>query len=138
MQAAIRALIDSYCTTLSEQIAEATGHVDNLNHNCTDHQTTLNRLLDIVHQITGLSGSMGYPEISVHSAPLEKHIRGLDSAGTYPDNGELTRLFELFQPVKRLADRVTPEMSALYNADFSRIAAQDEDPTSGAKTHASK
>lgn len=123
MQAALRTLISSYCETLTDQIVEITGHLNDLQHCNADQKHALSRSLDLVHQITGLSGSMGYSEISEKSAPLEKYIRSLDTAGTCPDDAQLSQLLELFQALKDLTQAVTPEASALYDVDFRQIAA---------------
>lgn len=122
MQVAIRALIKSYCDTLADQMIEIAGLIDDLKHHRDNQAAALNRALDIVHQITGLSGSMGYPEISVEAAVLEKFIRGFDASGTSPNDAELARLAGLFETMKDLTDKVTPEASALHNADFNRFA----------------
>lgn len=122
MQVAIRALIKSYCDTLANQMVEIAGHLEDLKHQRGDAAAALTRSLDIVHQITGLSGSMGYPEISVKAAELEKFIRGFESAGTCPNDTEVAHMAGLFQTMKDLTDKVTPEASALHNADFNRFA----------------
>ena len=122
MQDALRALIENYCATLARQVEEIAGHLESAGAGA-DALTPLRAALDPVHQISGLSGTMGYKAISDCSMELERFMRRFDENDQAPAAKDLQVIGTLFETLSQQAAAVEPENSTLYHADLSAIAA---------------
>ncbi len=122
MQDALRALIENYCTTLARQVNEIAGHIEHMKYGA-DALAPLGSALDLVHQISGLSGTMGYSEISTCSMELEKTLRRFEDTGQKPSTNDMAAIGEMFQTLSERAGNAVPERSTLYDADLSALSA---------------
>ena len=122
MQDALRALIENYCTTLARQVGEIAGHVEHMRRG-PDVLAPLRPALDLVHQISGLSGTMGYAEISDCAMEFEKFMRRFDEDGRIPSADDLIKISAHFDMLAKRAAAVTPQQSTLYDADLSALTA---------------
>ena len=76
----------------------------------------------VTHQVKGAAGSIGFPEIGRAAAVLDENLKALQKqAGDVPQD-QLRVCVELSGELQRLARGTTPEMSALYDADLSKLA----------------
>ena len=122
MQDALRALIENYCATLARQMNEIAGHLDDMN-GTGDTLASLSAALDPLHQITGLSGTMGYKPISDTAMELETFMRRFEESEEAPTASDLAAISSMFEGLSQQAMAVEPENSTLYNADLSALAA---------------
>lgn len=79
-------------------------------------------ILDIAHQVKGSSGSMGFREVSAAAAALEAQLKSMRGAQTGMHREEMRAVGGLIDDFKRLAGEATPERSALYSIDISKLA----------------
>ena len=123
MQEALRDLIVRYCENLAEQVSEVSQllHALDAGSGGDEH---IARALDLTHQMTGLSGSMGYPAVSTAAAILEKQLRLFEDTASLPNRSERAELLAQFGQLQSLAADVTPERSGLFNVDPSQFAVQ--------------
>jgi chemotaxis protein histidine kinase CheA len=120
MQDALRALIENYCTTLARQMNEIAGHIGHM-EDCADTMASLRSALDLVHQISGLSGTMGYAEIGGAAIQLETFMRRFEDGSARPSAEDCAAIAKLFEELARHAGGAAPEHSTLYHADLSAL-----------------
>ena len=122
MQDALRALIDNYCVTLACQMKEIAGHLEDMSAT-GDALAPLCAALDPLHQISGLSGTMGYKPISDTAMQLETFMRRFEENDEPPTAGDIAAISSMFERLSQQAMAVEPENSTLYHADLSALAA---------------
>ena len=126
---ALRAIITRHCAWLEVQVEEidaalsaeaGDGHGDE----------TVEKLHELVHQITGASGTVGFHEVSSVSADLEKHLKSLrDREVTAFSGSERLKAVELFDRLRRVIAGVSPDRSTLYNTDIKKVGGPRWDMT---------
>jgi HPt (histidine-containing phosphotransfer) domain-containing protein len=76
--------------------------------------TKLGHALEIVHQIKGTSGSIGFREVSSAAEALEAHLKSLAARRDADTPDEATaRAWDLLARLQEDADRAEPERSTL-------------------------
>ena len=121
MQYALRALIENYCATLSRQVNEI-GDLLGQTNSDTCVLAPLGSALDVVHQISGLSGTMGFTEVGTSALELEQFMRRFVDDGRIPSVDDLAVISTLFKTLSQRASGVEPVQSTLYHADLSGFA----------------
>jgi HPt (histidine-containing phosphotransfer) domain-containing protein len=121
-QEQLRALLRRHHGTIVEQ-AEAVGRhfADGIQDEPSmGHHVAC--MLDIAHQIKGSSGSMGFRDVSAAAAALETQLKALRGGNSAMAREEMRAVEGLIDDFKRLAREATPERSALYSIDISKLA----------------
>jgi HPt (histidine-containing phosphotransfer) domain-containing protein len=121
MNTALNPLIENYCNGLAESVPEIAGCLDRLRDGTGDAAAHYERALDLVHQINGMSGTMGYPQISDAARELEHYMRKAGAEDGL-EASSLHQMFKLFMSFETLAICATPEMSRLFNVDLAQFA----------------
>lgn len=122
MQDAFRALIDNYCVTLARQLDDISRYLDAADRRQGDSSAALEGVLDLSHQIAGLSGTMGYAHVGTAAAELEAALVNR-SDGPEPSSPEgIAQIKALYDVLSHAASGVKPENSTLYNIDLSHLA----------------
>jgi len=76
----------------------------------------------LTHQVKGAAGSIGFPEIGRAAAGLDENLKTLQKqTGAVPQD-QLRACVELLGKLQGFAQGTTPDMSALYDADLSKLA----------------
>ena len=123
MQPALRALIERYCLTLDGQMHELEGFFSDFSGTAGAGPVDVSDALDLVHRITGIAGSMGYPAVSDAAAALERTLRIVDKADGIADAETTGNVMTLFSSLRLAAGMATPEASALNKADLGWLDA---------------
>lgn len=124
VQEQLRDLLLRHCATIRNQVAEIGLQLEQISEPHTDQLASIKSILGIAHQIRGTSGSMGFQDVSALAAALEGSLRGLEVGPSPLADERLQPAFELLQRLRDLARDTTPDMSPLYHADVSRLAAR--------------
>lgn len=80
---------------------------------------SIRNALEVVHQIKGTSGSMGYPALSAAAERLEGCLKGLAPRAGQISEGEFQSVMTCLRALEQQAQSTTPEASPLYNVDLS-------------------
>lgn len=122
MQEQLRALIARNHAKLMQQLTVVHQLLAQTDANGALPQAVLAEMEGVTHQVKGAAGSIGFPEIGRAAAVLDENLKALQKqAGAVPQD-QLRVCVELLGKLQRLARGTTPEMSALYDADLSKLA----------------
>ena len=122
MQEQLRALIARNHAKLMQQLTVVHQLLAQTDANGALPQAVLAEMEGVTHQVKGAAGSIGFPEIGRAAAVLDENLKALQKqAGAVPQD-QLRVCVELSGKLQRLARGTTPEMSALYDADLSKLA----------------
>lgn len=113
MQDEIRALLKRHCTTLNHEFDELCAALPPV----PSPRADLSQAIAVTHKIKGSSGSIGFADISASAAQLEQALKQAALTGRELGAVAMKNLAEL----EALVRGATPEMSRLYNADFTRF-----------------
>ena len=117
MQDQLRALISRHCTWLSSQVADIASALSGL----SDDPRAIRLAIELTHQITGTSGSMGFAGVSEQAGALENHLLDLEQQEGLPDGQQCAQILALFSALETASADLQPEMSSLFNADLSAL-----------------
>jgi HPt (histidine-containing phosphotransfer) domain-containing protein len=121
IQEQLRALLTRHCASINadvDMIARSLSQVLNPNAN---QSASIRKALEVVHQIKGTSGSMGYPALSAAAERLEGCLKGVEPQAGQISEGDLQPVMIYLRALEQQAQRTTPEVSPLYNVDLSRL-----------------
>jgi HPt (histidine-containing phosphotransfer) domain-containing protein len=122
MQEQLRALIARNHAKLMQQLTVVHQLLAQTDANGALPQAVIAEMEGVTHQVKGAAGSIGFPEIGRAAAVLDENLKALQKqAGDVPQD-QLRVCVELSGELQRLARGTTPEMSALYDADLSKLA----------------
>jgi HPt (histidine-containing phosphotransfer) domain-containing protein len=121
MQDQLRALIAKHCSWLSAQVADIAACMDHLNSGTSGGGADVRPAIELIHQISGTSGSMGFRAISERAMELEEHLLEIEKMNGLPDDARYARAHALFGALRDAANGVAPESSSLYNVDLARL-----------------
>jgi len=111
INAELRALVERHCQWLDASVGEIAVLLsrNEQDGSCASRQ----RAREIVHQIVGTSGSVGFAEVSAVAGELQAELR-VPSGGA-PDDGSAPprRVRDLLIRLQSAAVRATPECSSL-------------------------
>ena len=119
IQEQLRTLLTRHCASINadvDMIARSLSEVLNPNAN---QAASIRNALEVVHQIKGTSGSMGYPALSAAAERLEGCLKGLEPQAGQISEGEFQSVMTCLRALEQQAQRTTPEVSPLYNVDLS-------------------
>ncbi len=119
---ALKPIIERFCDGLQEKVTEIAGCLEQLAEGGEQGFSKFENALDLVHQISGLAGTVGYALLSEKAAALERLMRSASSTGTL-DAALFCEVRSDFEGLKALALSLTPEMSTLYHVDLRQFAA---------------
>lgn len=126
---ALRAIITRHCAWLEAQV-EAIDTALSAEPGDGRDRETVEALHELVHQITGASGTVGFHEVSDVSADLEKHLKSLrDQDPVDFSDSDRQQAVELFSRLKRVIAGVSPERSTLYDTDLKTVGGPRWDMT---------
>lgn len=115
VQQRVNEIITRHCVWMTAQIAQIecamTGEpgIDRL------RATQLGELRELVHQMTGSSGTVGFAEIGRTAALLEDHLVELmQSDGHQLSEHDASQLVGLLRDLKQMIAEARPETSTLY------------------------
>ena len=120
MQEQLRALVERHLVNLVEQLATVTELLTPKGGALAVAQVV--EAQAITHQIKGTAGSMGFPDIGAAAGALDEYLKTLATRTGPIPTVELQPALELLGTLRRIAEATTPAMSALYNAELSRLA----------------
>jgi chemotaxis protein histidine kinase CheA len=118
--------LSKHCTTINGQVDAIACSLHEVCCLRVDQAAPIKSALEIVHQIKGTSGSMGYSDVSAAAARLELCLKGLETPGGPVSSVQLEAALVLLGALQQMARSATPEMSPLYNADLSRLTDSHE------------
>jgi HPt (histidine-containing phosphotransfer) domain-containing protein len=122
MQEQLRALIARNHAKLMQQLAVVAHLLAQTDASGALPQAVIAEIESLIHQMKGAAGSIGFPEISHAAAGLDENLKALQKqAGAVPKD-QLWACVGLLDKLQRVAQGTTPEMSALYDADLSKLA----------------
>ena len=122
MQDALRTLIENYCAILAQQVNEIAGHLRDMEAGAAPAAPFADAL-DLVHQISGLGGTMGYRELSDAALALEGIMRKFEHSSETLLPEDLDSINAMFATVADLAGAAKPESSTLFNVDLDALTA---------------
>jgi HPt (histidine-containing phosphotransfer) domain-containing protein len=123
IQEQLRVLLTRHCASISADvdiIARSLSEVLNPNAN---QAASIKNALEVVHQIKGTSGSMGYPALSAAAERLEGCLKGLEPQAGRISEGDLQPVMTYLRALEQQGQSTTPEASPLYNVLNERAPA---------------
>jgi HPt (histidine-containing phosphotransfer) domain-containing protein len=120
IQEQLRALVERHLVNLVEQLATVTelltpkGGALAVAH-VVEAQA-------VMHQLKGTAGSMGFRDVGAAAGALDENLKTLAKRTGPIPTAELQPAQELLGTLRRIAEGTTPAMSALYDADLSKLA----------------
>ncbi len=121
MQDQLRALIAKHCSWLSAQVADIATCMDNLKSGDSGGAADVRKAIELTHQISGTSGSMGFRAVSARALELEEHLLEIEKMNDFHDDARYARARSLLGLLRDAAGGATPENSSLYNVDLARL-----------------
>ena len=121
MQDQLRALISRHCAWLTGQVSDIAAALGTLQARPGKSRDALRRAIELTHQISGTSGSMGFAEVSEAASDLEYHLLDVETRGLSVDGSEMTRILALFVALETVSSGLRAERSSLYDADLSGL-----------------
>jgi hypothetical protein len=112
----LRRLIERHCEVMRDSVAALGCHLDGLWPRSAASPEALRKAADIVHRLAGAGGSIGFHDVTDRARALERALLTVAVAEP-PAESERGRVMAAFRRLALLVDAVTPEASALYNAD---------------------
>jgi HPt (histidine-containing phosphotransfer) domain-containing protein len=85
-------------------------------------QSVIVEMEGLTHQLKGAAGSIGFPEIGRAAAILDDNLKVLQKQAGVVAADQLRSCVQLMHELQRVAYGTTPQMSALYDADLSKLA----------------
>ncbi len=122
MQEQLRALVERHLANLVVELARVS---ELLTPNSDTGALPLAQVVaaqEITHQLKGTAGSMGFSEIGATASALDENLKTLKKMPDPISAAQLQPALELLGSLRRIAESTTPAMSALYNADLSKLA----------------
>ena len=77
--------------------------------------------VELVHKVTGSSGSLGFRELSSAARDFEEALNESAKSDHAPDEPGIRELHRLFSQMQTLADQTKPEDSPLFGVDLSQV-----------------
>ena len=121
MQDQLRALISRHCAWLTGQISDIAAALGALEAGSGAPRDVLRQAIELTHQISGTSGSMGFAEVSEAASDLEYHLLDVETRGLAIDASEIARILALFVALETVSSGLRAERSSLYDADLSGL-----------------
>lgn len=123
MQDQLHALIASHCNWVRAQVSLIDEELSPVvaGQSTHWHQTVLTAR-ELTHQITGTSGTMGFPAVSVAAEALEDRLTDLGKGHMAPDKATLDELATLFGQLQELANTTSLEGSHLFGINLAEVA----------------
>jgi HPt (histidine-containing phosphotransfer) domain-containing protein len=122
MQEQLRCLIERHHTHLHEQIATVGRLLALQNEDRAHWGARVVEAQGITHQLKGTAGSMGFANVGAAANVLDESLKVLKSTQDSISPEQLDGSLVHLETLRRIAEQTTPEMSALYNADLSRLS----------------
>ena len=122
MQEQLRTLIERHLANLAEQLATVTGLLTPQDATGTVPVAQVVEAEGIMHQLKGTAGSMGFPDVSAAARELDDTLKVLMKRTEPVGAAELKPALEHLSALQHTAKASTPAVSALYNADLSKLA----------------
>lgn len=123
MQDQLHALIASHCSWVRAQMSLIEEELASVitGQSSHWHQSVLTAR-ELTHQITGTSGTMGFPAVSDAALALEDHLTDLGNGLTAPDRAIRNELATLFGQLQELANTTSLESSHLFGVNLAEVA----------------
>lgn len=123
MQDQLHALIARHCSWIRAQVSLIDEELSPVvaGQSTHWHQSVLTAR-ELTHQITGTSGTMGFPAVSVAAEALEDRLVVLGKGLTAPDKATLDALAILFGQLQELANTTSLEGSHLFGINLADVA----------------
>lgn len=123
MQDQLHALISNHCSWVRAQVQLIEdGLAPILGQTAGEPKPGLLEAREQTHQITGTSGTMGFPLVSSQARALEARLEVLaDSSGPVSAD-DLADIAMLLANLRHSVGDVSPESSSLFGVDLSQIA----------------
>jgi hypothetical protein len=122
LQEQLRALIVTNHAKLMQQVALVAELLAKTDANGALPQSVVAEVEGLTHQVRGAAGSIGFPEIGRAAAGLDESLKTLQKQAGAVRQDQLWACVGLLDKLQRVAQGTTPEMSALYDADLSKLA----------------
>jgi HPt (histidine-containing phosphotransfer) domain-containing protein len=78
IQEQLRVLLTRHCATISTHVDMIRRSLSEVLNSNANQAASIRNALEVVHQIKGTSGSMGYPALSAAAERLEQCLKGLE------------------------------------------------------------
>ncbi len=123
MQDQLHALISSHCNWVRAQVSLIDEELASViaSQSSHWHQSVLTAR-ELTHQITGTSGTMGFPAVSDAALALEDRLTDLGKGPTAPDQATCDQLATLFGQLQELANTTSLESSHLFGINLAEVA----------------
>jgi HPt (histidine-containing phosphotransfer) domain-containing protein len=122
MQEQLRALVERNHVKLIQQVAAVAQLLGQTDADGALPQIVIAQMEGLTHQLKGAAGSIGFPQIGEVAAVLDDNLKALQKQAGAVAADQLRSCEQLMDELQRVAYGTTPQMSALYNADLSRLA----------------
>jgi HPt (histidine-containing phosphotransfer) domain-containing protein len=122
IQEQLRALVERHLVNLGEELATATDLLTPKSGTGTLPLAQIIAAQEITHKLKGTAGSMGFSDIGAAASALDENLKTLKSLPDPITAEQLQPALELLGKLRSIAENTTPAMSALYNADLSKLA----------------
>lgn len=124
VQEQMRDILKRYCLKLLDQIEildRLLTQSGGIGNQCS---ATLASARIVTHEMKGTGGSLGFPDIAAAAAALDDDLRLLAKQDCISEH-QLQVTKEAFAHLQAIASQLTPERSALYDADLSPLASRE-------------
>ncbi len=122
IQEQLRALVERHLVNLGEELATATDLLTPKSDTGTLPLAQIIEAQEITHKLKGTAGSMGFSDIGATASALDEILKTLKTQPDPITPEQLQPALELLGKLRGIAENTTPAMSALYNADLSKLA----------------
>jgi len=122
IQEQLRALVERHLVNLGEELALATDLLTPKSDTGTLPLSQIIEAQEITHKLKGTAGSMGFSDIGASASALDEILKTLKTRPDPITAEQLQPVLELLVKLRGIAENTTPAMSALYNADLSKLA----------------
>ena len=117
----LQALLARHCASLTTEIP-LIGAKFSQTMLAGDHYGELAReTVEMVHKVTGSSGSLGFRELSSAARNFEEALNESAKSGDAAEESQIRGLHHLFSEMQRIAEHTKPEDSHLFGADLSQV-----------------
>lgn len=117
MQDKIRALLVKHCIWIEDSIEKINDNLIAILRDPVAHPEAASDVRNLVHQIKGSSGTMGFKDLSEMAGLFDQQLKSLDAnaGGTSSDH---EAALVTFSALKILAAETSPQGSSLFNANL--------------------
>lgn len=118
----LQSLLTRHCTSLNDEINSIGASLSRAMLVGGAYGERMKATAEMVHKITGSSGSLGFHELSTAARALEDALDELARSATDPGEEDLRALHSHFSQMQKIVEVIEPEDSKLFGVDLDQFA----------------